>query len=382
MSSAGSDPAAMLPPGAYGLDPARGFVAATDPPRRLPAAFDAWEALHDDLPGLIMANRVRARVAALPVLDPLPLPEPARERALMLLGVFAAAFAWSGGPMAQIRFPEPLGRPLGALATAMQRVPILTHSTTVLFNWRRLDPAGPLELSNLDVAVRILGGVDERWFFLATLGVELAGAPAVPAIVAAVNASRDGSDDDLAAQVGVIAAAMQDARAALARMDEWCDPHVFYHRLRRWLASWPEPGAVLEGSGLPPFVLAGGSAAQSSLLQAADAALGIAHPGEETGGFLRAMRRYMPPRHSDFVEDAERLSRVRARAADGSRVLRDAHAAAVAAMDALRRDHLAIVGRYIVKPSRLGEAERGTGGTDFLRFLRDAREETAAARLP
>ena len=64
---------------------------------------------------------------------------------------------------------------LGALASALGRVPILTHSTTVLSNWRRLDPAGPVALPNLDVAVRILGGVDERWFFLATLGVELAG---------------------------------------------------------------------------------------------------------------------------------------------------------------------------------------------------------------
>ena len=93
MSSAGSDPGAMQAPGAYGLDPARGFVAAVDPPHRLPPAFAPWEALHDDLPGLIMANRARARIAALPVLDPLPLPEPARERALMLLGYFAAAHA-------------------------------------------------------------------------------------------------------------------------------------------------------------------------------------------------------------------------------------------------------------------------------------------------
>jgi indoleamine 2,3-dioxygenase len=179
-----------------------------------------------------------------------------------------------------------------------------------------------------------------------------------------------------------IATAMEAARAALARVDEWCDPYVFYHRIRRWLASWPEPGAVLEGSGLPPMALSGASAAQSSLLQAADAALGIAHPGAETGGFLHAMRRYMPPRHRAFVEDAARLSQVRDRARSGSAALRAAHAEAVATMDALRRDHLAIVGRYIVKPSRLGEAERGTGGTDFLRFLRDAREETAAARLP
>jgi indoleamine 2,3-dioxygenase len=371
----------MPPPEAFGLDPLRGFLAATDPPRRLPDAFAPWEALHDDLPALIMAGRVRAAIAALPLLDPLLLPEPERERALILLGIFAAAYAWGGEALAPIRFPPPLGRPLGRLAAAMGRVPILTHATTVLFNWRRLDPAGPLALDNLDLAARILGGVDERWFFLATIGVELAGAPAVPAIVAAVNASLCGSDAEIAAALEAIAAAMEAARAALARMDEWCDPYVFYHRVRRWLAGWPEPGAVLEGSGLPPQVLAGGSAAQSSLLQAVDAALGIAHPGAETGGFLRAMRRYMPPRHRAFVEAAEGASRVRARAAAGSAALRHAHAAAVAAMEAIRRDHLALVGRYIVQPSRLGAAERGTGGTDFLRFLRDARAETAAARL-
>lgn len=379
--SAASDAAAMPPPEAYGLDPARGFLAATDPPRRLPDAFAPWEALHEDLPGLIMAGRVRAAIAALPVLDPLLLPEAERERALILLGIFAAAYAWGGEALTPIRFPPPLGRPLGTLAAAMGRVPILTHATTVLSNWRRLDPAGPLDLANLDLAARILGGVDERWFFLATIGVELAGAPAVPAIVAAVNASHHGADAEIAAALEVIAAAMEAARTALARVGEWCDPYVFYHRVRRWLAGWPEPGAVLEGSGLPPQVLAGGSAAQSSLLQAVDAALGIAHAGTETGSFLRAMRRYMPPRHRAFVETAEQASRVRARAATGSAALRQAHTAAVAAMEAIRRDHLALVGRYIVQPSRLGAAERGTGGTDFLRFLQQTRAETAAARL-
>ncbi len=174
---------------------------------------------------------------------------------------------------------------------------------------------------------------------------------------------------------------MEAARAALARMGEWCDPYVFYHRCAAGWQAGRNPGRCWKAQGLPPQVLAGGSAAQSSLLQAVDAALGIAHAGAETGSFLRAMRRYMPPRHRAFVETAERASRVRTRAATGSAALRQAHTAAVAAMEAIRRDHLALVGRYIVQPSRLGAAERGTGGTDFRRFLQQTRAETAAARL-
>jgi phenylalanyl-tRNA synthetase beta chain len=51
------------------------------------------------------------------------------------------------------------------------------------------------------------------------------------------------------------------------------------------------------GTGTPPQVWAGGSAAQSSLLQSFDAGLGIRPEHAHTRDFLDAMLQYMPPKH-------------------------------------------------------------------------------------
>lgn len=368
----------------YDIDPVHGFVAGTEPLASLPPAFAAWDRLAADMPALIRSGRLRGVLAELPVLDAAALPDhPSRERAMLILSIAANAHVHGGTEPAQ-RLPAGVAVPLCALAEELDRVPIVTHVSMVLNNWRRIDPSAPLSADNAETRVDFLGGVDERWFFIATLGIELAGARALPVLARLHDHVHSGDDAALAIDLVAIFDAVGAMRTAFARMAEWCEPWVFYHRIRPFLASWPEPGIVYEGVWDEPRMYLGGSAAQSTLIQAFDAALGIRHERPETAGFLTEMRRYMAAPHRGFLAalDAEPDLHAHVCAVAGrSPEVARAYDACVKALSDLRREHMAMAARYISAQAPR-DSGIGTGGTEFVTFLRAARQETLARRLP
>ena len=91
---------------------------------------------------------------------------------------------------------------------------------------------------------------------------------------------------DAAAMEGhlaTISAGLQQCQALLSRMGEACDPAVYYARVRTPMCGWrgnpalPD-GLVYGGVWQQPQQLYGETGAQSPLLHALDAALGIEHP--------------------------------------------------------------------------------------------------------
>jgi len=300
------------------------------------------------------------------------------ERALLILSILANAWVW-GGSEPDLTLPHQISRPLCAVAHLLDRPPIVHYASMALNNWRKIDPTGPVNADNTRMQIQFLGGVDEDWFFMVSIEVEIAGAPLLTEVHAAVAASRCDDDEGLTRHLDAIANGMGAVLEALERMREWCDPHVFYHRVRPYLTGWPEPGVVYDGVSDTPKIYVGGSAAQSSLIQVLDALLGVAHAS--AGRYLQMVRSYMPPEHRQFVLDVERLAMVRQRAEAGAPALREAYNAVVEAVDAFRRRHIALAHDYIVKPSRMALDGKGTGGTDFVDFLREARIATARSRI-
>lgn len=367
----------------FGVSFTRGFVPERDPLDALPETFRVWDDTVAILPALIMNRDVRRWIAAIPELDVSPLSGDAEEeRAALVLSALTMAHAW-GGAEPDFTLPRNIAVPFVTLSQRLGRPPIILHASGVLNNWRRLDPARPLALDNLDTQVTFTGSFDEKWFYLATLGVELAGAPVIVALAAAVTASQQADDNALATELTALEAGIRQMIAALARMTERCDPYVFYHRIRPYLAGWPAPGLLYSGTGTPPQVFAGGSAAQSSLLQSIDAGLGIRHEHAHTRDFLDAMLQYMPPKHRAFVAALRERSTIRERALQGASALREAYNACIAATDEFRRKHIGLTSQYIVKQAdtTVGPGTTGTGGTDFVEFLRESRLETARTLL-
>jgi indoleamine 2,3-dioxygenase len=320
-----------------------------------------------------MSGRLRPTLEALPVHPAAQLSGPAEhERAMMALCALASAYVWGGAEAATV-IPAGVAVPLCEVAAALDRPPIVAHASLVLSNWRRIDPTQPADLTNLDTLVTFLGGVDEKWFYLATVGTELAGAPALATMVDLQEAVAADDAGRVGAGLDALAATIDATTAALLAMERWCDPHAFFHRLRPYIAGWPEPGVVYEGVSPEPRTYAGGSAAQSSLVTALDVGLGVRHEGEHTAAFFAEMRRYMPVPHRRFLADLAAGPSVRD-------YVSGANAAAYdrcrTALGNLRGQHLGIAGRYISRFVREGEAAYGTGGSDFVPLLRQARTET------
>jgi len=194
-------------------------------------------------------------------------------------------------------------------------------------------------------------------------------------------------------------------------MDEKCDPQVFYHRIRPYLAG----SKGMENVGLPRGVfydegdgkgqwraLRGGSNGQSSLIQFWDLVLGVEHVscggkgkggsggrgfggcmaaggqgkaadgGEPEMSFHEEVRGYMPEPHRRFLEYVAKMGggggmrkaimqlreETRGDPTPAQVELEEAFQGATRALAAFRNKHLQIVTRYIIIPSRQSAPEQ------------------------
>lgn len=362
------------------VDRERGFLPATDPLETLPPEFEEWERVAPRVSALLLAGRLRS------TLEALPLPELQRlesreelERAMLLLSVFGNAYVWAEDKPA-MTIPHSIAVPWCRVADELGRPPIVAHASLVLRNWRLIDPDGGFNPENLETLQLFGGSPDEQWFYLIPQAMEAHGAQALVAIDSARSAVADKRLDALADELATIGRIVEELTGILLRTLEKCDPYIFYRRVRPYLTGWPEPGIVYEGVSETPVKLAGGSAAQSSLFQAIDAALGISHEHEDSRPFLLAMRGHMPPRHRAFLETLDEggpllRSLVMEHRADHPQ-LAERYDGAVGALDSFRKTHFEMAVRYITRQAPEHQVAKGTGGTDLKTFLKKTREET------
>jgi indoleamine 2,3-dioxygenase len=298
-----------------------------------------------------------------------------------------------------------------------------------------LFPAEPdnLDLSNLATLQTFTGSMDESWFYLISVAIEAAAGPLIGLMLDAMKAARAGRIHEVTDCLKAFAASLDDLGALLKRMYENCDSHVFYHRIRPYLAG----SKNMKDAGLPDGVcfdigygtpvdreyvqFSGGSNAQSSVIQFFDLVLGIEHKatgevpslqetlGAPSDNFIHDMRQYMPGPHRRFLLHIAAVANIRdfvlATQTDVDLVV--AYDACLAMLRRLRDNHIEMVTRYIIIPSRdarnkkstaqddskkpanlattnakLGTSEKknlkGTGGTALIPFLRQARDETGS----
>jgi len=276
------------------------------------------------------------------------------------------------------------------------------------------------------------GSLDESWFYLVSVAIEARAGPIVPMMLEAIGAARRGDSNKVVECLRHFAERLDELGGLLERMYETCDPHVFYYRIRPYLAGGKNmadaglPHGVMfdDGTGEQPYVqFSGGSNAQSSIIQFFDIILGVEHrPTGETRsggsvteggsmqtpahGFIMEMRKYMPGPHRRFLEHVERVANIREYVASrrNNRALVTSYDACLAMLRALRDKHIQIVSRYIIIKSRESRSHsrslspkqaasqrlnlantlqrgnskklRGTGGTALIPFLKQARDET------
>lgn len=374
----------MLDFSKYNVDPVRGFLPAENPLTQLPPEFSEWDQLGAELPYLLLTGKVREKLADFqtPDLDMLQ-SHGELERAMLVLSALGMAYIWGEEPAIDT-LPAAIAVPWAKLAERMGRPPIITHASIVLNNWRLVDESQPLSADNLACTQHFLGGMDEQWFFTATTALEAIGAPALKQLAIAKDAVTAGNIGQLAERLTQTLDIFKAVNVALLRIYERCDPRIFYLRIRPWLAGYDQSGIVFEGVSETPFKLNGGSAAQSSLIQAYDAALGIEHIHPESRPFLMLMRDYMPPDHRRFVEDIAKGESIYDFVKKHQLTypdLTELFNQCIHQLDKFRKAHMEIAVRYVLKQGANGEDGLGTGGTSFVPFLSEARKETKAKRI-
>ncbi len=375
------------------LNEERGFLPEQDPLLRLSREFDAWETLAHSLPKLLVSDRVRATIADLP---PFPLQsihtDRERERAMLLLSYLGHAYVW-GGPRPALVLPAVLAVPWHQVALGLGRPPVLSYSSYALHNYFRFDPSREIECGNLALIQNFLGGVDEEWFILIHVEIERKAGPALAALGACLDAAGENDAERLESLMLQVESSVRAMHATLRRMPEWCEPFVYYHRVRPYIHGWKNhpdlpDGVVYEGVeayGGRPQQFRGETGAQSAIVPALDAMIGVGHKEDFLSTYLKEMRTYMPPAHRSFIEALEGRGSVRPFVQRAGRSgLTSAYNACVECLESFRALHLEYAATYIFQQAQTDAKNPhavGTGGTPFMDYLKKHRDETGEHRL-
>lgn len=379
----------------YQISRVTGFLPASPPLVRLPGEhFEPWEDLISRLPELNKAKQLRAEVEKLPEREfsHLTLHSQAEwRRAYILLTFIGQSYIWGEGQQGLVdRLPSKLAKPWCMVSDHLHLKPVVCYASTVLYNFSLTDPLGPWDADNLDAINTFTGTVDEAWFYVVPILIELAAVPALRAIEGVFVDLQYGRKENVGICLQLVRDSLKTMRLELARMFEKCSPVTFFTKIRPFQAGskgldvLPE-GIVFEGVDSKPRRYNGASAAQSSIIHVFDIFLGAVHSGSEKD-FLEAMRTHMPQGHADFLKKLGEMPSIR----DYCICSRDCdliaqYNGAVEEFGQFRSDHVVLVTRYIVNQQEHSVNSsldnKGSGGTDFMKFLKKVRDETTVLKI-
>jgi len=419
-----------LPPHAidYGVTETNGFLPMPDPLISCCSEFpddakpedkallSSWETCTASLPSHLCAGNVREHIlsslqvphvggeGSLETWQLLLASDEARaERAFLLLSWLGHAWVW-GEKEVSSELPRCVAVPWVEVARILGRPPILTYYSFNASNWRRLNQQKPIELGNLCRLNNFLGGQDEEWFSVVHVAIEAAAGKALTAAVRAQQRVSQGRADLLETELTCMADAIDNMVEILKRMKENCDPYIYYMRVRVFMKGWNAdelPDGMLyagvkaqDGDGWKKEYYFGETGAQSSVVPAIDAALGLAMSEDALSPYLQSMRDYMPPKHADFLRrlqlgadirtvvlsaaEEERAARRPADSESSSQKnLVEAYNRCIKGLTLFRSIHFELAFSFVRKwDERKDEEIKGTGGTPFMPYLKKHRAAT------
>ena len=362
------------------------------PVKRLPEYYDPWEKLICNLPRLNKEKKIRESILSLPILEVnnqlLPNEESWR-RAYTVLTFLGQSYIWGEGDQ---RLPECVPKciamPWCSTAHHLDLPPVMTYASTVLYNWYLLDSTKPIQPDNLAISITCTGTRDEEWFYLVPLFIELEGAKVLVQLQDIYKSIQTNNYNAIEKGLRTISRCIQTITTLLNKTYDQCSPDVFYHGFRQFqagskgLEALPN-GIVYEGVDTVPKMYSGASAAQNSCIPTLDIFLGVKHNSVETEAFLRLQRKHMPRLHRNYLEVLEKQESMREYVSHcDNRSVVEAYNEAVKQLITFRTQHIILVTRYIVqqksKLSQIVSLEmKGTGGSDFMIFLKSSRDETS-----
>jgi indoleamine 2,3-dioxygenase len=241
-----------------------------------------------------------------------------------------------------------------------------------LYNWERINKEKPVELGN----IRLLNNFalthksHEDWFVLIHVDIEAKAARAIVKIWEFLQVIQKDTIGVLQCLASIFSS-LTEMNRTFKRMPEACHPDVYYNKVRPYIFGFNE--VVYEGAEPKTLTLRGETGAQSSILPAFDAFLGIKHTNSILTKHLEEMLQYMPYEHVEFINSIKN-SKIDFRDMCAKKPeTRDLYNACIEKIIEFRAQHLEYAVEYIQKRV---ENPTGTGGTPFIPWLDQLRSET------
>jgi len=366
----------------------RGFLPQHDPLTRFPydSEFSVLDEIGRDLPSLLQDRGFRRYARSLEI----PLwPEgrvqandlPQLQLYYLRVGFLASAYINQVGEEPSRVLPSNLAVPLCRACKLLNRPPILSYDGYALYNWKRFQPNRPIALGNIDTLQNFVHLYDEHWFILVHVEIEANAARILDAVAtsqAVLDANASSLVDDA---VGKIAGAVADQVGVLRRIPEKMSPALYYKTFRPYIRFFEDVeyeaevpgGRVAAGSAARLRMnFRGETGAQSSIMPLLVAFMKIPHRPSMLTNHLIDMRNYMPAEHRRLLEIVESMPSVRGFASKQN------YNAVLDAMAEFRSVHYGWAQEYI---NRWTDDPRGTGGTPYMKWLKQLIDETLAFKI-
>ncbi len=355
----------------------RGFLPSADPRTTFGASspFAALDELGKDLPSLLEDPSFRTYVKELTI-PPWPENGAGNETSEELrlyyvrLGFLASAYVNQVSQARATLLPRNLAVPLCNACRLLGRPPILSYDGYALYNWKRFRPTGPITLGNLDTIQNFVHLYDEHWFILIHVEIEAIAAEILAAIAKVQEALPARDDERINAALKEVSHAVWRQVAVLARIPEKMDASLYYKKFRPYIRFFEN--VVYEGVPDVPIHHRGETGAQSSIMPTLIAFMKIPHKPSKLTDHLADMRNFMPAEHRALIEEVEALPSIRPLAS------KEAFNEVLEAMATFREVHLRWAQEYIQK---WVDDPRGTGGTPYMKWLRQLIDETRAYKI-
>ena len=373
----------------FGISKKTGFVPEKPVPKIAGLYFSKWEYIAEHLPELLKRKKLRAAV------DELPETEFSSNtlhsdnewrRAYAILSFISQAYIWEGGESGAItELPAKIAVPWHATSQYIGVPPAATYAATIFFNYSMKVAANGLDSSNLKAALTFTGTEDESWFYMIHVLSEFAAVPGLVAIESGLKAMASNDDEKLMKNLRSMHESIIAMKNTLTRMYEQSDPKFYYNTLRYFFGC-PEGGLIFSGVSDERKTYRGGSGAQDTAIPAFGVFLGIKH-NEKERALLEDFKKYMPPKHREFLEVLSRQPSVRDYVLKSANTeLLKRYNEVVDALVSFRSEHRILVTRFIInmkqsKGEKVTETVKGMGGTSFMIFLKKLKDETASLKL-
>ena len=344
--------------------------------------FDDVEHIAKNLPKILANNQIKDEVLNLETekdISNLSIDE--LERAMLLYSYIGHGYIWGGTSIEKV-IPKNISKTWYKISQKLDRPPILSYASYALNNWKLQDVNKPFDLENIRILQNFLGGMDEDWFIMIHIAIEH---EAKEILNNLKTYYLDKNEDQSYLENALVS--IKKINQIMNRMPEKCDPFIYYNRVRPYIFGWKNnpatPNGVIyedvEEYGGNPQLFRGETGAQSSIVPALDALLGVTHSNDPLKEYLDEMRLYMPKEHRNLLNDLDQWSennRDKSIREDSSVVLSDE---IIKEVHAFRNKHLEYARIYIHEQSLSNQNNSnvvGTGGTPFMKYLDKHLQET------